>query len=52
MSPRAIPRVKDRVRGLRWEGLQTTVARCLELSTAEEVRAYLEATHPVEVSVG
>ena len=52
MSPRAIPRVKDRVRSLRWEGLQETVARCLELSTAEEVRAYLEAAHPIAVPVG
>ena len=52
MSPRAIPGIKDRVRSLRWEGLQETVARCLELSTAEEVRAYLEASHPVEVAVG
>jgi phosphotransferase system enzyme I (PtsI) len=52
MSPRAIPIVKERVRALRADRAGETAARCLELSTAEEVRAYLESSHPVEVVVG
>ncbi len=51
MSPRSIPIVKERVRSLRCERLGETVARCLELGTAEEVRAYLESAHPLEVAV-
>jgi phosphotransferase system enzyme I (PtsI) len=51
MSPRSIPLARERVRTLRWDRLGETVTRCLELSTAEEVRSYLESAHPVEVAV-
>jgi phosphotransferase system enzyme I (PtsI) len=51
MSPRSIPIVKERVRGLRYDRLEETAARCLELGTAEEVSHYLDSAHPIEVAV-
>ncbi|HVR29699.1 MAG TPA: phosphoenolpyruvate--protein phosphotransferase [Thermoanaerobaculia bacterium] len=48
MSPRAIPVVKDRVRHLRIDHLRETVATCLGLGTADEVRAYLSRRHPLD----
>jgi phosphotransferase system enzyme I (PtsI) len=51
MSPRAIPIVRERVRSLRTDRVEETASRCLELGTAEEVRTYLESTHPIEVVV-
>jgi len=50
MSPRSIPGVKERIRRLRVDALGETVARCLALGTADEIRAYLERTHPLEVA--
>ena len=51
MSPRSIPIVKERVRSLRYDRLEETASRCLELGTAEEVGAFLESSHPIEVAV-
>jgi phosphotransferase system enzyme I (PtsI) len=51
MSPRSIPIVKERLQSLRWSRLGETVAKCLALGTADEVRAYLERTHPLDAAV-
>jgi phosphotransferase system enzyme I (PtsI) len=47
MSPRAIPIIRSRLQSLRWSLLGETVARCLTLGTAVDVRSYLETRHPL-----
>ena len=37
------------IRSLRFDRMEKTAARCLELGTAAEVSAYLESSHPIEV---
>ena len=51
MSPRSIPIVRERLRSLRADRLEATVEKCLALATADEVRSFLERTHPVELAV-
>jgi len=47
MSPRSIPVIKKRVRELEVEALGETVEKCLTFRTADEVRTYLSASHPM-----
>ncbi len=42
MSPRAVPRIKTRLRGLRVSDLEEIAQRCLEFGAASEVSAYLD----------
>jgi len=47
MSPRSIPVIKKRVRELEVEALGETVEKCLTFRTADEIRSYLSASHPM-----
>jgi phosphotransferase system enzyme I (PtsI) len=50
MSPRAIPAIRERLRGLRVDRAERTAIACLALGTAGDVRAHLERAHPLDVA--
>ena len=47
MSPRSIPIIKERVRGLEIAGLDRTVRDCLKLGRAADVQQLLMERHPL-----
>ncbi|MDX1384563.1 MAG: phosphoenolpyruvate--protein phosphotransferase [Thermoanaerobaculia bacterium] len=50
MSPRSIPLVKERIRGIDTRDLGATVRACLDAVSAADVRSHLRGAHPPATS--